>query len=181
MRIIAEPRSDQWNADDFAGGPRTFTIAGVVPGKAEQKYDIQLAGESRVWRPPLTMLRVLVALWSDEAADWTGRQVTLFNDPSIRFGPEVTGGIRISHMSHIDGPQTVRVTTKRGKRAPYSVEPLVATVNPIDALGQALTGSRTLAELQAAWGQVTAAGHGTNPVLVAAKDARKTELAGDTT
>ena len=37
MKITAEPRSDQWNADDFIGGPRTFTVAGVKVGKAEQK------------------------------------------------------------------------------------------------------------------------------------------------
>src|SRR5690606_39998173 len=42
VKITAEPRSDQWNADDFLGGPRTFTIAGVREGTADQKYDIEL-------------------------------------------------------------------------------------------------------------------------------------------
>lgn len=37
MKITAEPRSDQWNADDFVGGARVFTIAGVKVGAAEQK------------------------------------------------------------------------------------------------------------------------------------------------
>jgi hypothetical protein len=132
VKITAEPRSDQWNADDFAGGPRTFTIANVVTGKAEQKYDIELVeGEGRVWRPPLTMLRVLVALWSDDAATWVGHRVTLFNDPTIRFGPSVVGGIRISHASHIDKAQTIPVTATRGKRVPYKVEPLPDTP-PVD-------------------------------------------------
>lgn len=125
MKITAEPRSDQWNADDFTGGPRTFTIAKVVPGKAEQKYDIELVeGEGRVWRPPLTMLRVLIALWSDDASKWVGQRVTLFNDPTIRFGPNVVGGIRISHMSGITKPQTIAITATRGKRAPFVVQPL---------------------------------------------------------
>lgn len=125
MKITAEPRSDQWNADDFLGGPRTFTIAGVVPGKAEQKYDIELVeGGGRVWRPPLTMLRVLIAIWSDDASAWAGRRVTLYNDPSIRFGPNVVGGIRISHASHIDKTVTLNLTATRGKKAPYKVEPL---------------------------------------------------------
>lgn len=141
MRITAEPRSDQWNADDFLGGPRTFTIAKVIPGKAEQKYDIELVeGEGRVWRPPLTMLRVLIALWSDDATVWVGRRVTLFNDPTIRFGPNVVGGIRISHASHIDKAQTISVTATRGKRAPYKVEPLhdAAPVDP-ETITKALT------------------------------------------
>jgi hypothetical protein len=47
MKITAEPRSDQLNADDFIGGPRSFIIANVHEGKAEQKYDIELAGEPR--------------------------------------------------------------------------------------------------------------------------------------
>lgn len=124
MKITAEPRSDQWNADDFVGGPRMFTVAGVVPGKAEQKYDIQLEGEDRVWRPPLTMLRLLIALWGDEAQEWVGRRVMLHRDPTIRFGRDVVGGIRISHLSHIDGPQNVLLTESRGKRSNNHVEPL---------------------------------------------------------
>ena len=42
MRITAEPRSDQWNGDDFASGPKTFSVGTVVDGKAEAKYDIEL-------------------------------------------------------------------------------------------------------------------------------------------
>ena len=127
MKITAEPRSDQWNADDFIGGPRTFTIAGVKPGTAEQKYDIELIeGQGRAWRPPLTMLRLLIAAWGDEAAAWTGRRVTLYRDASIKFGPEAVGGIRISHMSDLpDGKAfQVRLTSTRGKKSLHRVEPL---------------------------------------------------------
>src|SRR5699024_10237103 len=125
MRITAEPRSDQWNAEEFLSGPRTFTIAGVKPGAAEQKYDIELVeGEGRVWRPPLTMLRVLLAAWGDDATEWQGRRVTLYLDPTVRFGKEQVGGIRISHLSHIDKPLTLSITASRGRRAPYKVEPL---------------------------------------------------------
>lgn len=127
MKITAEPRSDQWNADDFIGGPRTFTIAGVKVGTAEQKYDIELVeGEGRVWRPPLTILRVLIAAWGDEAATWRGRRVTLFRDPDVRFGSEAVGGIRVSHMSDLPGGKrfAAKVTTSRAHRATYTVEPI---------------------------------------------------------
>ncbi len=125
MKITAEPRSDQWNADDFTGGPRTFTIAGVNTGAAEQKYDIQLVeGEGRVWRPPLSMLRVLLNAWGDEASAWAGRRVTLYQDPNVRFGKETPGGIRISHLSHIGKTMKIPLTVSRGKRAMYTVEPL---------------------------------------------------------
>ena len=124
MKITAEPRSDQWNADDFLGGARTFTIAGVKEGTAEQKYDIALEGETRAWRPPLGMLRVLMDAWGDESNVWVGRRVTLYRDQTVRFGKEVPGGIRISHLSHIPKVMNFKVTTSRGKRETYTVQPL---------------------------------------------------------
>lgn len=127
MKITAEPRSDQWNADDFIGGHRTFTIAAIKHGSAEQKYDIELVeGEGRVWRPPLTMLRLLIAAWTDDSQTWTGRRVTLYRDASVRFGPEAVGGIRISHMSDLPGGKRfeVRLTSARGKKSLHVVEPL---------------------------------------------------------
>lgn len=128
MKITAEPRSDQWNSDDFIGGPRTFTIAGVTVGKAEQKYDIELVeGGGRSWRPPLTMLRLLISAWGDEASEWVGRKVTLYRDPAVRFGSDAVGGIRISHMTDLpDGKKfSIPLTSQRGRRALVSVEPLV--------------------------------------------------------
>ena len=130
MKITAEPRSDQWNADDFVGGPRTFTVAGVKEGAAEQKYDILLEGEDRVWRPPLTMLRVLLAVWGDESADWVGRRVQLFQDPSVSFGRDAVGGIHIAALSHLDAPRNMKLTTTRGKRATYTVQPLKEEPKP---------------------------------------------------
>lgn len=130
MKITAEPRSDQWNADDFIGGPRTFTVAGVTVGSAEQKYDIALEGNDRVWRPPLTMLRLLMAAWGDEADVWVGRKVTLYRDASISFGRDQVGGIRISHLSHIDKPIKVALTEKRGKKKLHTVEPITDAPAP---------------------------------------------------
>jgi hypothetical protein len=124
MKITAEPRSDQYNADDLVQGPRDFTVAGVRAGTAEQKYDVLLEGETRCWRPPLTVLRLLMAAWGDDAANWVGKRVRLYRDPSIRFGKDLTGGIRVSHLSGIDKPLTVALTATRGKRAAHTVEPL---------------------------------------------------------
>jgi len=124
MKITAEPRSDQINYEDFVGGSRVFTVAGVRVGTAEQKYDIGLEGEQRVWRPPLTVLRTLIACWGDDAEVWQGRQVELYGDPTIRFGKDAVGGIRIAALSHLDEPKTVTVTVARGKRTKITVQPL---------------------------------------------------------
>lgn len=125
MRITAEPRSDQWNADDFVQGPRTFTIASVKEGSAEQKYDVVLEGSDRVWRPPLTVLRILLAAWGDNGQDWVGHRATLYRDASVRFGPSEVGGIRVSHVSHIDKPMRIALSEKRGSRKAHTVEPLI--------------------------------------------------------
>jgi len=131
MKITAEPRSDQWNAEDFLGGSRVFTVAGVKTGTAEQKYDIELVeGEGRVWRPPLTMLRVLLVAWGDEASAWIGRRVELFQDPTVRFGKDAVGGIRIAALSHIDAPLNLKLTATRGKRVAYTVQPLKEAPTP---------------------------------------------------
>ena len=143
MRITAEPRSDQINFEDFISGPKVYTIGGVRVGTAEQKYDIQLQEEQRVWRPPLTVLRTLIACWGDDATVWQGRQVELYGDPSIRFGKDAVGGIRIKALSHLDEPKTVTVTVARGKRQKITIQPLQAAP-PTDwqALIQQANGDR---------------------------------------
>lgn len=153
MKITAEPRSDQWNADDFVGGPRTFTIAGVKVGAAEQKYDIELVeGEGRVWRPPLTVLRLLIAAWGDDATRWVGHRVTLYLDPSIRFGPDRVGGIRVSHVSHIEKRLQVALTEKRGARKMHTVDPLPdAAPAPVEPTAEEVAACTDVATLKSLW------------------------------
>lgn len=151
MRITAEPRSDQWNADDFIVGPRTFTIKQVHPGRAEQKYDFELVeGEGRAWRPPVTMLRVLTAAWGDQAQDYRGRRVTLFLDPTVKYGGKEVGGIRISHLSHIDQRMTLWITESRGRRTQYTVDPL-PTPEPAGVDPDAIEQATTLEQLKDLW------------------------------
>jgi hypothetical protein len=149
------PDSTQVNAEDFIGGPRTVTITGVRAGTAEQPVNFDL-GEypGRAYRPGKSMRRVLIAAWGAETNNYVGRRLTLYNDPTIKFGPMTTGGIRISHLSHIDKPLTIALTVTRGKRAPYVVQPLPAEVKPStpaptleDAIARA-NRARTKAELR---------------------------------
>jgi len=127
-----QANSQQINADDLTGAPRTVTITNVEAGSTEQPVFIHVAEfPGRTFRPGKSMRRVLVYAWGPEASNYIGRRLTLFNDPTIRFGKDVTGGVRISHMSHIDKPLTIPLTVTRGKRAPYTVQPLPdAPVDP---------------------------------------------------
>ena len=123
------PRSDQINADDLLAGPVTVTITEVRKGNAEQPVDVvlDLFGPGRPFKPSKSMRRVMVTAWGPDSHAYIGRRMTLFRDPRVRFGADEVGGIRISHMSHIEGNLTVALTAARGKRVPYVVEPLPST------------------------------------------------------
>lgn len=118
------PNSDQLDAIDLLGGPRTFTITEVSKGNAEQPVQVKLAEFPRVWRPGKSMRRVLAACWGTDASVWVGRRVTLYCDESVRFGSEVVGGTRIAALSHIDKPKAVPLLVSRGKSATFKVKPL---------------------------------------------------------
>lgn len=127
MRSVIVPKSDQINADDFISGPRTFTISGkpVIDLSAEQKVTIPLQG-SKPWRPCKSMSRLLVAAWGPDASQYVGRSLTLYCDPKVKWAGMEVGGIRVSHMSHIDSDLVVALTMTKGKKAPTRVKPLKA-------------------------------------------------------
>ena len=139
MRVTIEKKTDQLNYEDFLGGAtRIVTIAGVKAGTKEQQYDIAIEGEKRVWRPAVTVLKLLVEAWGDDATEWVGRRAMLYGDPTIMFGRDRVGGIRVSHVSHIAKPVTANLTETRGKRKAHTVEPLpdapAAPSQPTEAL-----------------------------------------------
>lgn len=126
------PTSDQLDAVDLLGGPRTFTITKVSAGAEDQPVQVHLAEFPRVWRPSKGMRRVLAAAWGTDASAWTGRSVRLYCDPDVTFGKDKVGGIRISHMSHLPGGKrlSVPLLVSRGKAATFTVEPLTDTPKP---------------------------------------------------
>ncbi|NKX06767.1 hypothetical protein GS944_04555 [Rhodococcus hoagii] len=119
------PRSDQLNAEDLLSGPRTVTVEKVTKGSAEQPVNVHLVEfPGRPFRPSKTVRRILVAAWGADASGYAGRRMTLYRDPAVRFGGQDVGGIRVSHLSHIDKRLTLALTVTRGRRAPYVVEPM---------------------------------------------------------
>lgn len=116
IRKSIEPNSTQINADDLIAGPLTVTVRQVKRGpSAEQPVEIVIDGH-RPYRPCKSMRRVLIACWGDNGSDWVGRSMTLFADPTVRFGGVAVGGIRISHVSHIERDMSLMLTTTRSKR-----------------------------------------------------------------
>ncbi|MFJ4997136.1 hypothetical protein ACIP5T_03225 [Microbacterium sp. NPDC088619] len=179
------PNSDQLDAIELVT-PRTFTIAAggrLAMREGKTVAEIPFEGFPRVWRPSKGMLDVLAKCWGTDAKQWVGRRVTLYRDPDVMFGKDQTGGTRISHMSHIDGAQSVPIRAAgRGRAAKtWRVEPLgdapAAPEHPsiaphLDAIDTAAT----MDALKATWMAIDAAGLGKHPELWAAKEARKKEL-----
>lgn len=138
--IRTEPKSDQINADDLAPGQTlVLTVRAVRPGPdAKQALDI-LTEHPRVYRPCLTMRRVLVACWGGvtdgqlDPAAWVGKRLELYTDPTVRFGSDLTGGLRIKALSGIAKPYSVALTVTKGKRATYSVGVLPDAPKPQQA------------------------------------------------
>jgi hypothetical protein len=125
MRVTIEKKTDQLNYEDFLGGvTRVVTIAGVKAGTKEQQYDVAIEGDTRVWRPAVTVLKLLVTAWGDDATEWVGRRAELYGDPTIMFGRDKVGGIRVSRVSHITEPVRASLTETRGRRKVHTLEPL---------------------------------------------------------
>jgi hypothetical protein len=119
------PRSDQLNSDDLLTGPVTVTITEVRAGNPEQPVEVHLAEfPGRPYKPSKSMRRVMVQAWGAEASAYAGRRLVLFRNPEITFGRDKVGGIEISHMSDLPKRLTVSLMVARGKRKPFSVEPL---------------------------------------------------------
>lgn len=142
--IIA--KSDQLNADDLLDAPRTITITKVTaaPDAAEQPVSIHYeGGEGRPWKPCKTMRRILVGVWGKDASKYAGRSLTLYRDPAVAFGGMQVGGIRVSHMSHIESEKTVALMVTRGRKAPFKILPLKNA--PASAAGAATDGDQDAA------------------------------------
>lgn len=144
------PKSDQLNAEDLLAGPVTVTVESVTGGSAEQPVNVHLREfPGRPYRPSKTMRRVLVKLWGAESDPWTGRRMTLYRDPDVKFGGIKVGGIKISHVSHLDQRATLVLTETKGKRAPHTVEPLPDEPAPMPS--RTLSGDEIAASTDVAW------------------------------
>lgn len=127
LRMTITPKSDQLNAEDFLAGNALITVleANVDPSRDQQPvwiyndYD-----QKRPYKPSKSMRKILVEAWGEDENIWPGRRLIIFRDPEITFGSEKTGGIIISHMSHIKADFKIKLQIKRGKYKEYTIKKL---------------------------------------------------------
>ncbi len=133
MTPTIKAKSDQLNADDLIGGPITIKITKVSKGAADQPININYEGDSgKPFKPCKTVRRILVAAWGKDGTLYVGKSMTIYNDQSVLWGGKPVGGIRISHLSDIDGTSLdVSLAVTRGVKRTITVEKLqVATQTP---------------------------------------------------
>lgn len=126
-------KSDQLNAIDLYDDPVTVTITGARKGNAEQMVILDIEGPRPLqpWKPCKGMIRILKATYSPNPHAWVGHKVTLYCDPEVYYGGKKVGGIRISHLSGIDGPRTYPVVVSRNKTVDVTIQPLAPEKAPL--------------------------------------------------
>lgn len=139
------PKSDQLNADDLIGGPRTITVTRVSKMKEpDQPIAIYFEGDGgKPYKPGKSMRRVLLRIWGSDGEAYAGRRMTLYRDDAVQFGGVAVGGIRISHMSGITSAVTIPLTITKAVRRPFTVKPLAEE----RAAEKPATSKRTLPEV----------------------------------
>lgn len=125
LRATVTPRSDQINFEDVQSQNITASIKAVRAGNSEQPVFIDLDGyDGRPYKPSKTMRRVLVEAWGSNGHAWVGRSLTIYGDPTVKFGGVAVGGIKISAMSDIDADFSMMLSVSRGKRQEHRVRKL---------------------------------------------------------
>lgn len=127
LRATIVPKSDQLNSEQLLSGPITVTVTSVnVSDSAEQPVSIHYEGEDgRPFKPCKTMRKVLILAWGQDGSQWAGKSMTLYNDPTVTFGREKVGGIRISHLSDIARDIAVSLTATKGKKTLHTIKALL--------------------------------------------------------
>lgn len=127
LQRATQAKSDQLNSCDILGGPLVSTIVDVRQGNSDQPVIIDIDSWPQPWKPSKTSLRVLCACWGNDPQQWIGRVAVLICDETVLWAGQAVGGIRTSHLSHIDGTKTIMVNATRGKKKAEIVEPYQMT------------------------------------------------------
>lgn len=130
MDPIIQPKSDQLNADSLLGGPITVRVREVrITQGQEQPCSVFYEGDQgKPFKPCKSMAKIMVKAWGNNSKNYVGKSMTLFRDPKVKWAGMEVGGIRISHMSHIERDLVTSLTASKGNYKPYIVKPLKAEV-----------------------------------------------------
>ena len=122
------PKSNQLNSETLLTGPITIRVTAVSRGDSEQPVTVNYEGDDgRPYKPCKTCRKILIFAWGEDGSAWLGRSMTLYCDPSVKFGGVAVGGIRISHLSDIKGDIELSLTETKGRKAKQTIRRLTVT------------------------------------------------------
>jgi hypothetical protein len=155
MTDTIQSKSEQLNAEDLIAGPITIKITAFKKmASKQQPIHIEYeGGEGRPYKPNLSMRKAIAIMWGGKFEE-AGRSMTLFNEPTVLWKGKEEGGIRISHLSHIEKGKTISLIETRGKKFRLRIEPLTTFAgNPLppetlELWKQEIERAETMADLQ---------------------------------
>lgn len=133
------PKVDHLTYEHVRIEPIVLKVARVCHGPDKKERPVRLDfephprcldpdGKPLHYLPCKGMRVVLSEVWGlNGRVEWVGKSLELFGNPGVLFKGEAVGGIQIAKMSHIDKPQTVMLTVRRGTKTPFIVEPLIVS------------------------------------------------------
>lgn len=122
------PKSNQLNSETLLTGPITIRVTAVSRGDSEQPVTVNYEGDDgRPYKPCKTCRKILIFAWGEDGSAWVGRSMTLYCDPSVKFGGVAVGGIRISALSHIERDIELSLTETKGRKGKLTIRRLTVT------------------------------------------------------
>jgi len=67
-------------------------------GKKQVKLDISLVGKDKRFACNKTNARMISEIYGKETDKWIGKEITLYNDPTVTMGDQVVGGIKVQYI-----------------------------------------------------------------------------------
>lgn len=155
LRDTIVPKSDQLNADQLLGGPMTIRVTSVRRGNDEQPITIGYENDGgRPFKPCKSMRKVLIFAWGEDGGQWIGRMMTVYNKRDVKWAGVEVGGIRISHLSHINADIQLSLAATRGKKEPAIIKRLDSNDPVVDARAKLEAAARAgMDALKAAWAE----------------------------
>lgn len=110
---------------------------GVFEGKSTNIAEAESNGERKDWVLCKTNAACMAAMFGDSIEGWAGKDVSVYFDPTVRFGAEAVGGIRIDGSPQLTRVYEVRVTQQK-KKVTYTLRPTDALLSALASLGLTL-------------------------------------------
>jgi hypothetical protein len=125
---------------EFGGRDVTLTIADVVLDTLEGEKGEQLrpvisfVETKKQLTPCKTNGLCLKAMFGRSVADWTGKKVTFYGDPTVKLGSKAVGGIRVRGAPGLAAPVDVEIKLPKRKAFTMTMQ-VTGTKKPAPSTG----------------------------------------------